>query len=370
MSGQHRVHIITHTAYHNNSGNPTEAKTCAEEAHKSYKAWCFDNRNRVKILRTEFHTDSKAHGNPAWHGAVVTTVVVHFEDLRFPVRLDKSSLGPRRVKVFAAAGYNDATGNPCQAVTTAGSAEQLCDAWLDEMKDRIIVADIDVLVDSKQHGQQGWNGACVASIAVHFFDREDEPRRAEMLPHAWGRRLHSVVKTIYYNNSGTPGCLAPIAEASAETDQWITDHRADADVLRVDVSIDSKSHGHHQWNGACVVVFAIHYVWRRDIPRRSGTRGMKLMKPFVATGYNDGSGNPVQAIATVAAVEAEFDTWLQQQADFVSVDDIEIAVDSHNRGPAAWNGSCVATLAVHYTETTPDSLQATAPPQELVEKHQ
>jgi 3-oxoacyl-(acyl-carrier-protein) synthase len=85
------------------------------------------------------------------------------------------------------------------------------------------------------------------------------------------------------------------------------------------------------------------------------------MKPFVATGYNDGSGNPVQAVVTAAAVEAEFDAWLQQQAEFVAVNDIEVIVDSHNRGQPQWNGSCVARLVAHYTEIAPDAVQATAP---------
>jgi hypothetical protein len=82
--------------------------------------------------------------------------------------LDRSKI--RKFKIFVSTGYNDGTGDPKQAKITAANVELESNTWIQEQRNNIQVIDIQVTVNSKQHGNQGWNGACVSTVVVHYYD--------------------------------------------------------------------------------------------------------------------------------------------------------------------------------------------------------
>lgn len=76
----------------------------------------------------------------------------------------------RKFKIFVSTGYNDTTGEPRQAKITAANVELESNTWIQEQRNNIQVIDIQVSVDSKQHGHSNWNGACVSTVVVHYYD--------------------------------------------------------------------------------------------------------------------------------------------------------------------------------------------------------
>jgi hypothetical protein len=79
-------------------------------------------------------------------------------------------------------------------------------------------------------------------------------------------------------------------------------------------------------------------------------RGMRRVKTFVATGYNDGTGNPAQAVATIAKVQGQCDGWTIDNRGRIDIVDIQVVVDSKNHSGFVWHGACVSTMIVHYYE--------------------
>jgi hypothetical protein len=85
-----------------------------------------------------------------------------------PLEADGSKI--RKFKIFVSTGHNDGTGDPKQAKITAANVELESNTWIQEQRNNIKVIDIQVIVDSKQHGNQSWNGACVSTVVVHYYD--------------------------------------------------------------------------------------------------------------------------------------------------------------------------------------------------------
>ncbi len=84
--------------------------------------------------------------------------------------LAKKLRGMRRVKLFVETGYNDNSGTPHQAKVVSEAAQAACDSWITQSRGAVEVIDIQVTVDSKNHSGHAWNGACVTTISVHFYE--------------------------------------------------------------------------------------------------------------------------------------------------------------------------------------------------------
>jgi hypothetical protein len=80
-------------------------------------------------------------------------------------------LNLRKVKIFVSTGYHDCSGDPKQAKTTALAVETEYNTWIQQQGPNFKILDVQVNIDSKQHGNLNWHGACVSSIVVHYSER-------------------------------------------------------------------------------------------------------------------------------------------------------------------------------------------------------
>jgi hypothetical protein len=271
----------------------------------------------------------------------------------------ESPFTARRVKVFVATGYNDGSGVPSQAVATCAAAEQELHAW-QFVHRNAEVTDVVAAVDSRQHGKDDWNGACVTTQTLHYVDHAASLPPPQLTRAQ--RRAKAFVGCAYNDGSGNPkAAVAATAEAQAACDAWVAAQTTSVDIVAYDVVVDSKPHGNTQWYGACVTTIVCHYYTLREpaVPPRLPARGQRRVQTFVSTGYNDGSGVPTQAKTTVAAAETAAGAWLDAHAN-IDVLRIDVVVDSKNHGLDTWNGACVTTYAVHYFDAA-DALAAPRP---------
>lgn len=95
------------------------------------------------------------------------------------------------------------------------------------------------------------------------------------------------------------------------------------------------------------------FVARVAEAQRERRRGLRRIRTFTATGYNDNTGEPRQANITCARVQQECDVWLTANRNNIDVVDIQLTVDSKNHAGHAWYGACVSVIAVHYYELLP-----------------
>lgn len=49
-------------------------------------------------------------------------------------------------------------------------ANAACNEWITQLRGGVEIIDIKVTVDSKNHSGHAWNGSCVTTIEVHFYE--------------------------------------------------------------------------------------------------------------------------------------------------------------------------------------------------------